>query len=262
MNSWYYVPYKCLSGEMNMNIDHSIATHFSEIGTPILRFFGWTPHALSIGFHQKISEFNFDQIKDEAVDIIRRPTGGRAIYHGNELTYSVIIPKVYMKKSELYRRIHKAFIEGFRELGLEIDLNKSQANLGHFYKTKESISCFAASAKYEATNNGKKFIGSAQRVYDDAILQHGSIMLSDDFFKVLRFSNLSAEEKELAHQKLKEKTFYWDIEEGKISIETLCNTLARHFSKEFAIHTMEEIPFELETWKYLDECKNDLFYSP
>lgn len=260
MNSWYYVPYKCLSGEMNMQIDHSLATHFSEINTPVLRFFGWNPYALSFGYHQKISEFNFDQINHDTIDFVRRPTGGRAIFHGNELTYSVIIPKDYMKKSELYQRIHKAFIEGFRELGLEIDLNKSQANLGTFYKTKESISCFAASAKYEATNNGKKFIGSAQRVYDDAILQHGSIMLSDDFFKVLDYSNLSPDEKNNAHSKLKEKTFYWDLEEGKISIETLCNTLVTHFRKEFTINTMEKIPFELETWKYLDECKNDLSY--
>lgn len=233
-----------------MTIDHSLALHYSKVNQPILRFFGWKPKTLSIGYHQKVEEFDMDKIEQECVGFVRRPTGGRAIFHGNELTYSVIFP-LEMKKSELYKKIHNAFISGFEELGLSIDLNKTQPNLGKFYKTKESISCFAASAKYEATNNGKKFIGSAQRVYDNAILQHGSIMLSEDFFRVIEFSKMNETDREDAYKKLKEKTFFWDLSKGEISIHTLCNVLEKHFRQEFNITVMKEEPFELETWKYL-----------
>ena len=83
-----------------MDIDHSLALNYATFNKPIIRFFGWEPYTLSLGYNQKNTDFNINQIKDLDYDIVRRPTGGRAIFHGLELTYSVIFPIGVLQKTE------------------------------------------------------------------------------------------------------------------------------------------------------------------
>ena len=252
MKKWYYFPHRCLDGQLNMDIDHSCAKYFAEIGVPMLRFFGWNPHTLSIGYHQKESDFDLEKLANEGFGFVRRPTGGRAIFHATELTYSVVFPNGILPKTDVYKKIHHAFISGFEEFGLDLNFNRSETNFSKFYKTKESLSCFSASAKYEATVDKRKFVGSAQRVYTDAILQHGSIMLSDDYLRLIDFSILK--NKEDAKDALRKKTFYYALNETNITMEQLCETLLKHFINEFNIKEVITEPFNLETWTHLEQC--------
>jgi lipoate-protein ligase A len=244
---WINFPYKIFSGKENMAIDHNLSENFLKFNKPILRFFAWKKPTLSIGFHQKEENFDLNHLASLDYDFVRRPTGGRAIFHDEELTYSIIFPKT-MPKEDLYKKIHVAFNNGFEKLGLKLDLERKNSDLAKFYKTKESLSCFSASAKYETAHNGKKFIGSAQRIYDHAILQHGSIMLGDSFLKVMDFGNLSDLEKIDAKNKLREKTYFFNPNHSNLSEKVISLELKEALKTEFQIENFEESPFNLNTW--------------
>ncbi|MCB0278553.1 MAG: hypothetical protein KDD94_03575 [Calditrichaeota bacterium] len=186
MSDWTIYPYSKFSARLNMAIDHSLASRFSPDSLPVLRFYGWVPHAITIGFHQNKDAFNPDKIHESGIDFARRPTGGRAIFHGNELTYAIIHP-LSLNKTELYRMSHMAFIDAFKELGFDLDYQRKQIDLNAAYKQNDSYSCFANSAQFEVSLQQEKVIGSAQRVYSHSILQHGSIMISDDYLKLANF---------------------------------------------------------------------------
>jgi len=169
------------TGAFNMDFDLERATKCSEgKALPMFRLYGWKPWAVSLGYNQKSYEINEDLCKQKDFDLVRRPTGGRAVLHANELTYSVVLPLPDGKNiHDVYKEIHIILLKAFQNLGTnEIDFEKSQTNFNDFYqKTDVSISCFASSARYEIEWNGKKIVGSAQRLIGNTVLQHGSILL-------------------------------------------------------------------------------------
>ena len=148
----------------------------------MFRLYGWKPWAVSLGFNQKESDINIDECKKRNIDIVRRPTGGRAVLHAQELTYSLVLNMPEGKTvQDIYRDIHLYFLECFKNVGINgLDFEKSQPNFREFYKNNDSsVSCFASSARYEIAYNNKKVIGSAQRLFGKVLLQHGSILISD-----------------------------------------------------------------------------------
>jgi len=168
------------SGEYNMTFDYERTKKMAgNECIPMLRFYGWKPWAVSLGYNQKDSDISEKLCREKGFDIVRRPTGGRAVLHAAELTYSVVMNIGDRSLQELYRGIHAILLKGFHELGCEgLGYEQAQPDFSNFYRNSGmSVSCFASSARYEIEWNGRKVVGSAQRLFGNTLLQHGSIIL-------------------------------------------------------------------------------------
>ena len=154
-----------------------VQQHIRGAHPPTLRFYTWEPVALSLGYHQKQYSEQWNRLRwnNQAIDLIRRPTGGRAVLHQGDLTYAVVTSGLSQKRRESYEQICQFLIQGWRSLGVE--LRYGGAGRGYIHNPN----CFGtATAADLVTTDGAKFIGSAQLHKDGAILQHGSIRLNQD----------------------------------------------------------------------------------
>ena len=193
MPIWRYLPFAQYSGAENMAIDEAILQALADnpSSPPALRFYGWNPPTLSLGYAQRYAkEVDAEACRKNGIEIVRRPTGGRAILHQYELTYSVIAPEadehVQGTVMESYLKISQALLHGFRALGIPAEM--AQGDLGR----AASAACFDAPSWYELVVGGRKLVGSAQVRKDGILLQHGSIILHFDtelLFSVLKFAN-------------------------------------------------------------------------
>ncbi|MEK6948692.1 MAG: biotin/lipoate A/B protein ligase family protein [Nanoarchaeota archaeon] len=162
----------------NMAIDEAIL-HYCKI--PTLRVYGWKPAAISIGYNQDIeNEINADYCKKSNIEIVRRITGGKAVFHDKEITYSFILPEdanlVPFEVNESYRIIANALVIALKKIGIDADIKKAPD------KIKTPI-CFNSANWYELLANGRKISGSAQRRFNGKILQHGPILIDFDYEK-------------------------------------------------------------------------------
>ncbi len=191
------------SGAENMAIDEAILIAGGEGKVPpTIRFYGWEPPTLSIGYFQRAArEVDLERLRERGVGLVRRPTGGRAVLHDKELTYSVIAPENLpgMPSSVIqsYRLISTGLLEGFRRLGLSaemVSLEEPAARNG----SPDSAACFDSPSWYELVVEGRKVAGSAQTRQRGMILQHGSILLdldADLLFDVLKFPSERVKER-------------------------------------------------------------------
>lgn len=230
IKNWYLWPCEEFPGSVNMQLDHFLAREMSkQLDQPILRFFTWKPYCISLGFHQNLSDIDQKLCELRGIDIVRRPTGGRAILHAEELTYSVIYPFHDLDVADFYRLIHLPFVETLQEWGIPAEFQAAQADFRQIYKTDRAYLCFATSAQHEVEIHGKKLIGSAQRVYNHAILQHGSILLGPAHLQLVDFLQVPEEQKKNIEQYLQHHTDYlW-----KYNPDLSADSLAEHFSKHF-----------------------------
>jgi len=159
-----------------MAVDESMLVHCSRNQIPTLRFYKWEPACLSLGYFQKTEEVDLEGCYEQGIDLVRRPTGGRAVLHKNELTYSVTIPLSILpgKLLETYKVLSTALTEGLKLVGLPAQLTPAKKKL-----ETNSAACFDVASSYEINSDGKKLIGSAQTRRGEALLQHGSIPLFD-----------------------------------------------------------------------------------
>ncbi|HLC96244.1 MAG TPA: biotin/lipoate A/B protein ligase family protein [Candidatus Nanoarchaeia archaeon] len=157
---------------MNMAIDEALLSS----SMPVLRFYAWKPAALSIGYFQSKEQFNFDALRSNNIDFVRRVTGGNAVLHDVEITYSFIIDESQMPASivESYKVISKGLLQGLKNLGLDPRMNE-EVTKGH-----KSAVCFQEPSWYEILVNGKKILGSAQKRIQGKLLQHGAILIEAD----------------------------------------------------------------------------------
>ncbi len=148
-----------------------------------VRLYGWDPPCLSIGRHQGIEAADLEFCRAEGIDVVRRPTGGRALLHHLELTYAVIAPlnesPMPRGLQEAYRVICSALVRAVRALGVDAELTGGEVNL-QLPSPKTTIPCFEAPAGGEVVVRGRKLVGSAMRAHAGAILQHGAILLDWD----------------------------------------------------------------------------------
>lgn len=167
-------------GKFNMDFDyHRTQEVRKRSALPMFRFYGWEPWTVSLGANQKEEELDLVKLQEYSFGIVRRPTGGRAVLHANELTYSVVmnLPDG-MTAHDAYREIHIILQRGFNNLGCTLEFEKSQPDFRTLYKDSgSSMACFASSARWEIAHQGRKIVGSAQRVFGRTLLQHGSILL-------------------------------------------------------------------------------------
>lgn len=177
MRQWRLIFDKAMLGSHNMAIDEAILQSVGAYQSlPTLRLYDWNPLCLSLGYGQRVQDLDWEGLEAHGWDIVRRPTGGKAILHGNELTYSVTLPKDHELAQgdivESYRRISEALIAALELLGLS-PASEKQA------KGNQDLGpvCFEVPSHYEITSAGKKLIGSAQVRRRDGILQHGTLPL-------------------------------------------------------------------------------------
>lgn len=192
--TWRYLPYAVYSGAENMAIDEALLRTMAQTPDPqpVLRFYGWSPATLSLGYAQSYhKEVNEEACLAAGIDIIRRATGGRAVLHQYELTYSVIAPErdphVSGTVIQSYLRISQALLKGLKALGVRAEM----VACGGLNEASSSA-CFDAPSWYELVVDGRKLVGSAQVRKEGMLLQHGSILLhfdADLLFRLLKFPN-------------------------------------------------------------------------
>lgn len=185
------------SAAMNMALDEAILIEVSQGHSPsTIRFYRWDRPSISLGYFQRATkEIDFEAIHKKDFDFVRRMTGGRAVLHDRELTYSVIVPGEHeLAKSsivESYRKLSLGLKEGFSQLGLHAEVvSLEDEGMREKFKSGDSAACFDSPSWYELVVEGKKIAGSAQVRSHGGLLQHGSLLLDldvDDLFDVLLF---------------------------------------------------------------------------
>ncbi len=177
-----------LDGATNMARDEAISRAVSAgEQNPTLRLYGWMPPSISLGQSQRIRTVDEQACRAGGVDVVRRPTGGLAILHTDELTYSLSLP-IHHPIAEgdvmtSYRRIAGAIIATLQRLGV------SDANADTVAKEDKAKGpvCFEAPSDYEVIGGGKKLVGSAQWRRVDGVLQHGSLPLTGDIARICTY---------------------------------------------------------------------------
>ena len=161
-------------GADNMAIDAGLLTEADRTGTACLRLYRWDPPCLSFGRNEPaLTRYDRARIEALGLDVVRRPTGGRAVWHEHEVTYAVAAPIArFGSLRDSYRAIHACLVGALRRLGADATLapDAPAPGLG-------AGACFAAPVGGEVLVGGRKVIGSAQVRRGSAFLQHGSILL-------------------------------------------------------------------------------------
>lgn len=181
-------------GAWNMAVDEAILNAATQGNVPpTLRLYAWNPACLSLGYAQPISDVDEKRLEEFGWDMVRRPTGGRAILHTDELTYSVCGPEHEPVLSgdilSSYQRLSAAILAALEHIGVGVQALPQEKN--PVSKTPEPV-CFEIPSNYEITANGKKLVGSAQARRQGGVLQHGTLPLYGDLARivqVLRFPN-------------------------------------------------------------------------
>lgn len=167
------------AGAWNMAVDAAILENFPAGGPPTLRVYGWSRPTLSLGYFQR-SVDRSGHAESRSVDVVRRATGGGAIVHDRELTYSLFVaskPRHIGEAGELYRGIHESWIGVLKNRG--ISANRYADSVDHRFKREnEPFLCFQRRTDNDLVVNRYKIVGSAQRRGSTAVLQHGSLLLS------------------------------------------------------------------------------------
>lgn len=228
--NWRYINTGAQNGAFNMKFDEKLAMDaLKDDSLPTLRLYRWSPFAISIGRHQNENVFDALELQSKGIDLVRRPTGGRAIFHAHELTYSVATRTEMMSPRELYRFVNQGLLAGLKLLGIEAELAATTDDFRTLYSLPESVPCFSSTAKSEIQFQGKKLVGSAQRRFGDVILQHGSLLLSDEHKHIADF---------LAPHLIREReTIEEHIESRTTEAETILGT---HISFEEAAQAVRE----------------------
>ena len=175
---WRFIPLLCASGPVQMAIDRWLLDqHEKAQHPPTLRFYTWFPAAISLGYHQKQYPEHWQTLtwQGKPIDLVRRPSGGRAVLHQGDLTYAVIASGFPGTRMQAYEQICQFLIQGWRSIGVE--LQYGTAGRGYIHNPN----CFATATGADLVlSNGSKLIGSAQMRRGETILQHGSMRLHPD----------------------------------------------------------------------------------
>ena len=241
MRQWHLVVDKPTIGTINMASDEVLLQSVvSKNRLPTLRLYGWQPMCLSLGYGQRIREADLDRIQSYGWGIVRRPTGGNAILHGNELTYSVTLPLDHELAQgdvvESYRRISTALMSALNLLGLSPQSEKqAKGNRGL------GPVCFEVPSHYEITADGKKLIGSAQMRRKSGILQHGTLPLFGDIALICdALVYVDEAEREVAKVQVRERATTLDTVAGyRITWEEAAEALVEGFARTFDIDFVE-----------------------
>lgn len=183
--TWRLIRSAPADGPTNMAVDEAILRAVAQ-GTapPTLRLYAWNPPTVSLGRAQQAGDVDVQALTAAGYGLVRRPTGGKAILHVDELTYSVVAPqdepRVDGPVADSYRRLSAGLMRGLERLGVV----GSQADRRAGSVSLKGPVCFEVPSDYEITSSGRKLVGSAQMRSDGVVLQHGTVPLRGDIARI------------------------------------------------------------------------------
>jgi lipoate-protein ligase A len=190
MNDWRVIVSGPADPVNNMAVDEALFAEYELRRQPVLRLYGWNPAGISIGVNQREDDAVYVECcRESGVPVVKRVTGGNAIFHDDELTYCVVCSVEDIGRpqgiKESYRRLCSPIVAFYESLGLRACFSRDDPRYLDF--RRKSAFCFAAWEEYDILVNGRKIGGNAQKRRRDVILQHGSIPLSLDFDRIRFF---------------------------------------------------------------------------
>lgn len=261
LQTWGFLSTGHHDAAINMAIDECLI-RWLEAGDipPTLRFYGWSAPTLSVGKNQKITRaIDLDAVKRHDCEFVRRLTGGSAVLHDDELTYSLVIseadPHIPKSVTEAYYILSKGVLEGYRELGIQADYAIPKREI----RKERTAVCFEETAYYEMIVAGKKISGNAQTRKSGVLLQHGSIPMSMNehvLFDLFNFSSEALRERQRKSFQNKAITIN-DITKKKHTYPMLEKAFLTGFQRGLNIN-IEPIVLSDEQWaeiKQLSETK-------
>lgn len=185
-NRWRLLIHEPARGAFNMAVDEAIARAVAEGNAPpTLRFYAWAPPCVSLGRHQPLAAIDTARCRALGYDIVRRPTGGRAILHTDEFTYSAIAapdqPPMQGLVLDSYLRLSQGLVAGLARLGIVAEPAPAAVRAG----PNASAACFEVPSAHELVAAGRKLLGSAQSRRAKVVLQHGSLPLHGDLTRLI-----------------------------------------------------------------------------
>ena len=251
---WRFVDTGARDAASNMALDEALLVmHEAGATLPTLRVYGWCQPTLSLGYAQNAhQEVDLAACQAQGVAVVRRPTGGRAVLHDQEVTYSVVMPLALddgpHTVTEHYRRIGMALAAALQALGLPVQLARPQVRTAPT-RAPASPACFAALSRYELSVAGKKMVGSAQKRAQHALLQHGSIPLWMDRQRLFQCLRVPPE-----HRAALVQAAYTimgavnEVAEQPVSLAALHAALRQGFRTTFGVELID-MPISPEEWR-------------
>ena len=240
MQAWRWLDQGAADGATQMSVDAALMQNPSGTATPTFRIYQWRPRCISFGYHQSGLPIHFERCRQEGVDVVRRPTGGRAVFHSDEVAYAVVIPResewYARSKQDLYRVISTGIAQGLRYLGLPVGYARRSARMPPPSRAPASVSCFSSTTRWEITLNGRKLVGSAQRLTLDGFLQHGSILMGNSHSRLMEFFLEKEEPTVPGKREYGQNAISIEEFSGlKISAEKVADTLKSAWEKSFSV---------------------------
>jgi lipoate-protein ligase A len=239
--TWRLINTGVSDGAANMAIDEALMRSVAEDRSPpTLRFYGWAPPCVSVGYSQSVrKEVDLDRCRERGYTWVRRPTGGRAILHIDELTYSVVAPQGEARVAgdiiTSYRRLSLGLVEGLRTLhGGVVQADRMDSDGG----LEKSAACFDVPSHYEVTAYGRKLVGSAQVRRNGVVLQHGALPLMGDVSRLVDVLALPEPDRVALRGKLLVRAIALDEVVGRVvpfdeAVEALTRGFGRALNLEF-----------------------------
>lgn len=252
----------------NMAIDETLLNWHSEGKIPpIIRFYGWERPSLSIGhFQDEQKTINFDQVRQHNCHFVRRLTGGSAVLHDHEVTYSIIVNEKHEKIphniDEAYYVLADGLLKSYQKLGIDATFARPTQELNH----QRSAVCFETPAIYEILANNKKISGNAQTRKKGVLLQHGSLPISYDtnmLFDLFKFPNVKVRNNQ-QNKFLDKATSIQDQIKKQLKYDDLVPVFLDGFKESLHIET-ESFQLSHALWKdviYLRDTKYAVNNSP
>jgi lipoate-protein ligase A len=233
----------------NMALDyHLFGLCESGAGDAFLRFYIWRPPALSLGYHEPARIVDEDAAREDGIEVVRRPTGGRVVLHKNDLTYAIVLPMNALPAcgsardgggphgaTGIFMRISECIVEGLKPVSSGLRIDRGRARGG----PEGARPCFASTSRYEITHGGRKVVGSAQRVGRRCVLQHGSIPVGADYLEIGRYL-CGADRETLRAEVGRTTTCLEEMAGGAVNICEIVQSLRASFARGLNLRATDE----------------------
>lgn len=218
----------------NMAVDEALLRLCEERKMPVLRLYTWAPPALSLGYFQKSNEIPFDELEHLGIIPVRRITGGRAVLHLGDLTYSIVVydnGEMPLGVTGSYRYLCQGLLTGFAMMGIHAALGSERPE-----RNVPDV-CLTLSTGADIVFEGRKFVGSAQKRIGSSVLQHGSILLRP---QANILSQIFKADKGIRELLITKTTCLEDIVAHPVDAQKVTDAIAHGFEKAFAIKLLPD----------------------
>jgi lipoate-protein ligase A len=243
---WRFIDSGALPGAMNMALDMAMTQAVAEARVlPTLRVYRWRPWAISLGYHQSEIDVDLDRCRRNHIDVVMRPTGGRAILHAVELTYAVSIPPSSPFFSQdiqsVYSIISRCLVTSLDLLGINVCFERARKTPKDFARGELSALCYASSVQDEIGIEQRKLVGSAQRRIQGSALQHGSVLIGDEHLAVADYlaAKNQAWRERVKQYMIKNTVSLNQVSQRIVTYEALARALHDGFQSELGIEFVQ-----------------------